>query len=698
MRLPRSRRPASASLAPRRRARLIPLAALALAALGCDTPTYELAFDRGAVDLTRHVFPTDEHLGDATGLVDAFSEFQLRELPFLAQLRVAGLEAFGPATTVRLPFTPSRDDASGWVDPASLDDAVRVYRVSPAPLERVPLAAARVDRRTNSGFVTPLSPWRPGTYAVAVLDGRVRTRGGDAVGPSADYARVIREGDPRTDAAVAAVATVDPDVDGRADTLAFFTFTVGDDAAPLALLERYVGGKLAVDRDGDDALIEVTPLWPAADRQIAAGDAQVLADTPQAVAALFAAAGLGGLPTDAVGTVITGGLSTPTFVSDTVFDDLALYTNGTFLGRDPTRPFATDNPLALSRAAPFRVVPYLAVFPREPAPSPPVVVALHGISRQKEDWLAAANALCAAGHVVVAIDLYQHGARQADIALPEGDFADHVDPVLAVAGARFPDPFINPTFLARTRDKLRQSIVDQLALVRILASADGARPEIDLDGDGAPDDYGAIHLVGHSLGAILGAGVAAVSPDLDRVALSVPGASLVQIIDESPALSGDIDLLIYATGGAPGFGLLAGSARTLLPDDGAREVYDRVAESLLSRADPLAWASAILSGSLGGAQPRLLVQLAVGDLVVPNSTNARFVRAVASGAPVPEAFPQLLPVGFDTGLPTAMLPEGSAPVPGVTFFAGGHTHLLDWVDPEVTAAAQTELVGFLTAP
>lgn len=672
-------------------------AVVALGALGCDAPTYELSFDRGAVDLTRHVFPTDEHLG-ADGPIDGFSELQLAELPFLAQLRVAGLTAYGAATVVRLPFTPSRGDASGWIDPASLDDAVRVYRVSADPAERVPLASARVDRRTNSGFVTPFAPWQPGTYAVIVLDGRVRTRGGDVVGRSPDYARVVREGDPRTDPAVAAVAAVDPDVGGRADTLAAFTFTVGDGAAPLALLERYVGGKLAVDRDGADALLEVTPLWPAADRQIAAGDAQVLADTPQRVAALFAAAGLGGLPTDAVRAVVTGGLSTPSFVSDTVYDDLALYTNGTFLGRDPTRPFATDNPLALSRAAPFRVVPYLALFPRDPAPAPPVVVAVHGVSRQKEDWLAAANALCAAGHVVVAIDLYQHGDRQADVALPEGDFADHIDPVLAVTGARFPDPFINPTFLARTRDKLRQSIVDHLALVRILATADGARPEVDLDGDGAPDDYGAIHLVGHSLGAILGAGVAAVSPDLDRVALSAPGASLVQIIDESPALGADLDLLLYATGNAPGFGLLAGSARTLLPDDGAREIYDRVAETLLSSADPLAWAPAILSGALGGARPRLLVQLAVGDLVVPNSANTRFARAVAAGAPTPEAFPQLLPVGFDTGLPTAMLPDGSAPVPGVTFFAGAHTHLLDWADPEVTAAAQAEVVGFLTAP
>src|SRR5690606_36512758 len=107
--------------------------------------------------------------------------------------------------------------------------------------------------------------------------------------------------------------------------------------------------------------------------------------------------------------------------------------------------------------------------------------------------------LARAGVALVAIDAYQHGARQHDIALPEGGFSDKLDVALAAAGVAFPDPFVNPTFLARTRDKLRQTVVDAMALVRVVSEADGTRPEIDLDGDGVGDAFGGVYVVGNSL-------------------------------------------------------------------------------------------------------------------------------------------------------------------------------------------------------
>ncbi len=672
------------------------IAALALAlALGaCQERTLTVGFDRGAEDLTEHVYPTDRYRGDE--LIDAFSERQLLTLPFLRQLGDTHRDGFGAATAIRLPFTPSPDDAGGWIAQGGLDNAIRVYRTSSDPPRRVPLGAVRVDPRSNTVTATPLAPWEAGTYAVAVVSGAVHSRDGTEAITSSDYARVQRDGDPLTDGAFGAVAAVDEDIRARTDTIAFFTFTVTDDTRQLALLARYVDGKVPVDRGGADELLDITPLFPADVREIAVGDAHVVAQTPHEVAAYFAAAGAAGLPTDAIDRVVVGALATPNFVSDTVYDEQALYTNGTFLARNPLVAFTTDNPLSLSAAAPSRVIPYLAVFPRVHADPPPVAVALHGISRQKEDWLTAANALCAAGHVVVAIDFYQHGARQADIAVPEGDFAAKLDPVLAVAGQRFPDPFIDTTFLARTRDKLRQSIVDVLALIRVVAAADGASPLIDLDGDAVPDDYGAIHLVGHSLGSILGTAIAAVSPDVDRAVLSVPGGSLLEILEESPALHSDVDVLLYLTANAPGFGLLAGQERAMLPDDGARQLFDRVAETILATVDPLTFAPAVLSGDLGNARPRVLVQLALRDLVVPNSTNARLVRALAAGADDTASFPQIPPVALDLGLPTWQ--SDAPPLDGVASFDGVHQLLLDWSDPAVTAAAQAQMVEFLTAP
>ena len=668
--------------------------ALGLALAACQQRTVAIGFDRAADDLSEHVYPTDQYRGDE--VIDAFSEHQLAALPFLRQLATTGRDGFGAATAIRLPFTPSPGDAGGWIDEAGLSDAIRVYRTSSDPPRRVPLGAVAVEHRSNTVTATPLAPWTPGTYAVLVVAGAVHTYDGTKTTTSNDYARVQRGGDAHTDAAFGAVAAVDPDVKARTDTLAFFLFTVTDDATQLALLERYVGGKLPVDHDGVDELLDITPLWPASQREIAVGDGHVVAATPHEVAEYFAAAGITGLPTDAIDHIAVGALATPNFVSDTLYDEQALYSNGTFLARNPLIPFTSDNPLSLSRAAPSRVVPYLVIFPRQHAEPAPVVVGMHGISRQKEDWLGAANALCAAGHVVIAIDFYQHGARQADIAVPEGDFADKVDPVLAAGGQRFPDPFIDPTFLARTRDKLRQSVVDELALIRVLAAADGQSPLVDLDGDGVPEDFGPIQLVGQSLGSILGTVIAAVSPDVDRVVLSVPGGSLLEILEESPALHNDIDVLLYATANAPGFGLLAGQRRAMLPDDGARQLFDRVAETVLAPIDPLTYAADVLSGDLGNARPRVLVQLAYRDLVVPNTTNARLVRALAAGADNPASFPQIPPVALELGLPT--WESAGLPLDGVASLVATHTHLLDWTDPAVTAAAQTQMVEFLTAP
>ena len=669
--------------------------ALALALGACDARPIALDFDRAAIDRADHVFPTDQYRGEA--LLDAFSEAQLATLPFLRQLRLAGRAGYSAATALQLPFTPSPDDPGGWIDPDRLLAGVRVYRLKPSgPPESIPLARARVAPRTNTATLFPNAPWAPGPYAVAVLAGRVRTRDGAAVIPSRDYGRVIASGDPRTDEAFAAVAAADPDVSSRAATIAFFTFTVADDGADLAHLRDSVLGVAPVSRAGVAEHLALTPLAPAETRAIAVGAARTLAATPDEVAAFYAAAGAAGAPTAAIGRVVTGDLATPNFLSDPVGDVAALFTNATFRGANPARPPGLDNPLALSASAPSRVIPYLALYPVASPSPPPVVVALHGISRQKEDWLAAANTLCAAGHVVVAIDLYQHGARQRDIAVPEGGFAERTDPVLAAAGVAFPDPFLSPTFLARTRDKLRQSLVDALALVRVLAAADGTEPLVDLDGDALPDHFGPVRLVGQSLGAILGAQLAALSPDLDRALLSVPGGSLLQILEESPALRPDIDLLLYATANAPGFGLLAGQTRGLLPDDRARELFDRVAETLLGGADPLSTARAILSGALDNGRPRVLVQLALGDLVVPNATNLRFVQALAAGADDASDLPQIAPVLVDAGLPTWDSP--GLPRDGVATFAAPHTHLLDGVVPAATAAAQAQMAAFLTAP
>jgi alpha-beta hydrolase superfamily lysophospholipase len=663
----------------------LPLPALLTAMLGCDTAPVELLFSRQAPDPASHVFPTDTYRSDS-GL-DRFTETQLSNLPFLRQLQPVA--AWAPTTALRIPFTPAFDDPDQWVNPTSITDALTVYRLT--PLEAVPLGEVRLEPHVNAVTLWPRAPWAPGRYAVLVRNGP-RTRGGTPITASPDQREVMNQGDPTTDAAFAAVDRVDP-IAGRGDTLAFWTFTVADATSDVAWLKAYVEGLAPVDRAGTDAVVALSPLMPAEGRGLAVGGARNLAEGDEAISALFAAVGADALPHDAIGRVVAGAISTPVFISDPRPDPSALATSQTFVARDPSRPFSADNPLSLSTSTPTRLLPYLMAIPKVHAPDLPVIIALHGISRSKTDWIAFANAACAAGHAIIGIDLYQHGDRQADIEVPEGGFTARLDPVLEAAGIAFPDPFFNPTFLARTRDKLRQSLVDHLALLRLLRAGDGENPLIDFDGDGLPDAHGPLRLIGHSLGAMLATAIVATSPEIDRAVLSAPGAHLAQLVTDSPRLGKDIDLLIYATANAPGFGLLAGSAARLVPGSAARALHTQVAETLLAPADPAPFASALVDGRLG-ASARVLVQLPATDDVVPTSAQRRFALAFAEAASADREVTLVGDDHLDLDLEPSMTPGPLTLAP----LSGGHGVLLDFVDPTATAFAQRQAATFLAAP
>ncbi len=708
-------------------------AASVLAACEADAPI-ELRFDRAALSVADHPFPTDLYRDADTGVLLGFSEAQIGGMFFLNHLALSFQRGWSTATPIRIPFTAAPDDPDRWVDPAYAFDAVRVYRVDVDPPQRVALTDAQLGRRTGS-LTVRTAPLAPGRFAVVALAGRLWTRGGLAVTASADYRQVQRDGDPATDESFQRVAAFDADFATRQDTLAYFEFTTTDHAAELTLLHAYVNGALPVDRQGADETVDLTPFLPGTAREIAASPGAAVADSPAAVAALFEAAGFQGVPTAGIARVTAGQLSTPNFVSDVVLDPLALVTNGTFLGRTPNLPFAPAgalgegapaNPLALSASAPFRTVPYLAFWPEATAAGPiPVVVGLHGFATFKETWLGLASAITSSGRALVVIDNYQHGARADAIDVPEGDFAGKVDAgVLALADRRFPDPFLNPTFPARTRDKVRQSLCDQLSLVRLLAAADGQTPLVDLDGDGAPDAFSRVELVGTSLGAMMGLQMLAVSPVIAKAVLNVPGGGLPAIVRDAPNIDGDVRMLMLATANVDGFGLLSGTTRRMLNDSPEREIYDIVLQTVVAPIDPMTYAPHLLSGALRAASlppgasvppPSFLMQFVAGDLTVPNSANARLARAVAAFGG-PDDLPHLVDaqgaqVLFDLGLPTREAPATDFPRAGVSQFRvtrpevmpeglawdGGHKALWLWLDPATTAAMQSQAVRFLSS-
>jgi len=665
--------------------------------VGCsDAPPIQLLYDRSAEDLTLTVFPSDRYKGEA--VLDGFSEVQLASLPFLRQLRFTAQTGWAPTTAIRIPFTRSRSDSSRWLDMTTVPAGLRIYRVDTNPATPITPGEMHFDGGSGALLIRGETPWAPGRYAVAVLANTLKTRAGDAIAASTDTLLTRGQGDPGTDADLALVSAVDPKISRRSDTLALFSFTVVDPTAQTGYLNVVITGKAPASLGDADEMMALSPFMPLEGRKLAIVGQPVATDDA-AIDAVFVGAGLGALPRAAIGRITGGLVVTPNFISDPVPDPAALFTNHTILGRGGLLPFSPANPPVLSARAPYRELPFIAFFPKVALPNTPIIVALHPLDSQKEAFFAFAHAACAAGHALIAIDLYQQGARQADIAVPEGDFAERVDVVLKGAGIIFPDPFFNLTFLARTRDRFRQSLADTLSLIHILTHANGADPRVDIDADGTPDTFGAIRIVGHSFGALIGAVAAAISPAVDRVVLAAPCADLIQCLDESPALATRLGLLLLATGNANQIGLMAGSERRMVPKTPQRDVFSRVAETILAPVDPASWATTLVGRQSTATPLRMLIQMPAKDLVFTPNGNRRFADAIGGAAEAGEvAYGQLGDDLFNLGWPPIVDPTKGLPAITAATIAGGHGFFLDFVDPAVTGAAQQQAAGFLASP
>lgn len=201
----------------------------------------------------------------------------------------------------------------------------------------------------------------------------------------------------------------------------------------------------------------------------------------------------------------------------------------------------------------------------------PVVILQHGVTSKKEDMLAATGILSAMGFVTVAIDHPLHGQRGFVVEV-EG-----ADPIVVNASSGIPGnnptAYLNLQSLLSARDNMRQSIADALKLrLSINALVDFTNPT-------APDmnviDTSNVHYLGHSLGAITGAGFTAVAntptgvPELDALykinssVLSNPGGGVGNFLVESGAFGPLVQAsIIYGLGNE----LTAALAANLQPE------------------------------------------------------------------------------------------------------------------------------------
>lgn len=448
----------------------------------------------------------------------------------------------------------------------------------------------------------------------------------------------------------------------------------------------------------------------------------------------------------------------------TTFDALDPAT-GAFLP-DPTR-------------APTATIPVLIATPL-PANTPlcqgsttlhcaPMMVFRHGLGRGRADMLLIANTFAKAGMATVAIDAAKHGDRTLCSSNPDpGDptapisgcapgstctglpsAAGQGDPlhpgppgtcsdnkflkrsldgnIVGTGAATDGIPVVSGNYLVsanffRTRDTLRQDVIDQSQLVRVLAVAPttvGHSVLTEMLGHGVIIDPLTIYFSGQSLGAIQGTLDVATNPRISKAGLNVGGGTIVDIFTNSPAFLGT------EQNPGPTRRLLAGLGIT--PGTQQYLQFLTVAKTILDPADPANFSGHLTAhtlpdllanpnGQVAQATKQVLIQVANCDEVVPNpfglvwSANQAFANPTAPQGPLPNN-PNVFFAPGSTGTFQLFVGKDFNPVDfgnpakcsdttaaGSLANGGGHGFLTNGLEhPDLTAAAQSSMAAFMMA-
>jgi pimeloyl-ACP methyl ester carboxylesterase len=391
----------------------------------------------------------------------------------------------------------------------------------------------------------------------------------------------------------------------------------------------------------------------------------VLESVHSGVTSRFSAAIGTGMNTGDLGLGLPGYADISAGVVEVVyFLDAADPLNGFWRGSGDT-PLTAGNPVPERRSV--ETIPFLLTIPNissKPAGGWPVVVFQHGITRNRTDMLAVADAMAAAGFATIAIDLPLHGVTdQTSPFYVSGrertfdlDFVDNAtgapgsDGVIDDSGTFF----INLGNLLNSRDNARQAVADLFGLVAAL-------PDLDIDGDGGDFDADHIVFLGHSLGGMVGTAFLAVESGVEAGAIVAGGGGLMKLLEGSPAFGPVI------VGGLAAAGLEQGTAEY--------EAYLVVAQTVFDSADPVNY------GAAAAASQPLFGLMMEGDLVVPNDVV---------GAPLSGTLPLFAAMGISPVHATTATTLGS-----VTFVGGDHGSLLDpTASLPVTLEIQSSIAGF----
>ncbi len=356
-------------------------------------------------------------------------------------------------------------------------------------------------------------------------------------------------------------------------------------------------------------------------------------------------------------------------------------------GLDPTSTNITiANPFPVLQGV--QTVPFMLTVPSaasgftKPAEGWPVVIYLHGITRNRTDMLAMADAIASAGFVFIAIDQPLHGVVPA-VAPELAPFYIENTPFGALAnertfdadywnnetGALGPDgimdssgaSFFNLGNLLAVRDNLRQAQVDYSTLAVSLQN-------ISVDGDATPDlNPFNVSAVAHSLGTFTATAFLAVEPMVSRAYFNAGGAISLRTVE-----AGFFGIQIRAGLAAVG----------VLPGTSAFEQFMTVGQTILEVTDPANWAAEAIM------RVPILHNQVVNDDTVPNTVP---------GAPMAgnEGLNRLL--GLSSYSTSQANPDGVRAVARFLPPAQHGSLLSPAAAPAVTAEMQRQMVSFIAS-
>ncbi|MGJ8668474.1 MAG: alpha/beta fold hydrolase [Oceanococcus sp.] len=324
------------------------------------------------------------------------------------------------------------------------------------------------------------------------------------------------------------------------------------------------------------------------------------------------------------------------------------------------------------------LVPLLLTRPKGsmPAGGWPVVVFLHGITGNRSQMFGIAGALASAGLVAVAIDQPLHGLPPGSpLRVPgttertfDADLDD--DGEVDASGSHF----INLPRPVTSRDNIRQSVADQIHLIRSLGGLRiGSAQDETINTD-------QVYFLGHSLGGIVGGTLLGVNQDIKAASLAMPGGGIPKLLDAS-ANFGPV-----VAGGLAAAGIERGTD--------SYEIFLRFAQLSVDAADPINWAKT-------AAKDRALHLIEViGDQVVPNTAlNDVIVPGLLSGTQPLAIAAGLSPTTITPPVETPSVLQGSQ---WIQFNGGNHGSVLapttaNPLEDPVFVEMQRQVASFLAS-